>query len=1187
MVPFSHSRTCASCNLVVTLIRESSGNIIVQDLPPTRNISNLKAVISDSSVLIRHSTNQYGTSYTLTTSVSNHAVVQSRLSESQLFSETWEHTFVNPSGRHKKQVKSACIYKAFPPDKPQYAVFFREPDQCIGTFERLKAEGEDVSFSFSRKLNFDVYSMSSLSSALSGFVDVTVKKAKNSASVIFSAKSARSYFRAAAKFLSLTEPLKLTFTDPLQICMVEEMKRRKLLSEWEHDCNVSAFVGKNEKFGSIQLTVHGEGFNRGKFMSLFNNYSSEFSQRFSITSVSPQQLMYFVGKRKGDKSLFDKYVESTNKDLGSCIAFKFHKKHLQHYISHEKSCQYSLQHSLDFVARFLASQTVSKQLSHEFCVFCHRESRSGLSFTHCGHSHCLSCFKAAVLRQFTCNQLESEVIACPSCNLSVAFMDVRRVFNHGAEFNDLLKKITSSIVISFPHLYPNFTTCKNFTCRSIMTRVKSYSYCKDCGQGQCHSCGALNDSTHFGKTCDQYSELKVSAAAHLETLFVKAEQFADEYWNISPSLIQKIRNPNLLEGCPAIQRFSKVVVKHGIACLEQVKFAWHGTQHQSISSISYDGFDPSCRRGQAHGPGEYFGLSDKPDVAVGYCGGRYMFVAAILPLDGLFKEIPGFCYVVNNPQDFSVSYCLPLLVLELNRPEFPSQQIEFKHVDIPTPIHFEYLSVVDVDPTSTLSCVARWQWCDDSGFKPYTEDISRLIESRWALFNTGDAVESFVAGRIVRLVDDVPQDYLINFQTMKQTNIKTGYTRAIKRELVSITISKNYTWQYFDQGVWTKYDSFIQNTIEDRYRNYVSTKVSAIVKLFFPGRSEQYMLDFASATQKNLNTKSIRKIRRLDSQLESPLSDMIMTFHLIVKVVPNIGVVQKVQLSLLKMINITTSSLLNNCFDFSFDNTQYCFVLRLQHELLSISSILAAIVCRTLNQNNVDVLLPKEEESEYSANLQPRLTKLLSGITPLLETLSRETLYEYISHVLVFECNCTIHGAFVRDYLIRNVTVSGIDVCCPTDSVDESINLLVSILNSSQLNFVIEEPISITNTLQQVIVSCGTYNFQLDFTMPESSRMIEGAVPPFVEADVSNLQVSKASYLSFREPEASKNTDLATVVAHCMNQEFVFYYDLNHQSDFKESLKRYLDKGWVCLSHIPEEHQEVFIGRQHLYRPVV
>ncbi|KAL0212295.1 hypothetical protein RCL1_005921 [Eukaryota sp. TZLM3-RCL] len=561
----------------IKVMQEPSGTLLLRDLPPESNVSNIKAVFNDKTVKVKASTNQHGVFYTVTTTPSNLTAVKQKLNESPLFTQSWTKSFYNRSGVSCTKSVNGCIFNEFV-QSLKLVVSFSSHDACFGTFERLKAEGHDVYFLVSRQFDLEVCCQSSIRSALEAFSSVTLTPFKDNKGLSMIVKDAKSYFKATSLFVSMTEPLKLTFTDPLQICMVEEIKKRNVFKEWQRECNVSVSVGKTEKFGSIQLTIHGEGFNRGKFMSLFTDYSTEFAQRFSITSVLPQQLPYFTPKRKGAKSLFDKYV-ATNNDLGSC-----------YYIPYNKASRYSIENLEQFVSQFLASQKVSQYLSHEICVYCHGECRSGTAFTHCGHSYCTSCFKDTILRTFSSGQLESEILTCPCCHVAVAVKDVRLAFNQGNDFLDLLKKIVSSVIISFPRLYPTVTSCSNFDCRSIMTRVKGYCFCKECGRGQCHQCGAVNDVCHVGKTCEQYEHLKETSSNHLETLFIKAEQFVQDLWNISPTLTHQMRNPNLLEGCPAIQRFSKVVLKHGIACLEQVKFAWHGTKYNAVSSIAYDGF---------------------------------------------------------------------------------------------------------------------------------------------------------------------------------------------------------------------------------------------------------------------------------------------------------------------------------------------------------------------------------------------------------------------------------------------------------------------------------------------------------------------------------------------------------------------------------------------------------------------
>ncbi|KAI6646716.1 FAD-linked sulfhydryl oxidase ALR-like isoform X1 [Oopsacas minuta] len=57
--------------------------------------------------------------------------------------------------------------------------------------------------------------------------------------------------------------------------------------------------------------------------------------------------------------------------------------------------------------------------------------------------------------------------------------------------------------------------------------------------------------------------------------------------------------------------------------------AFHGTPEANIDSICQNGYNASLRKGQAHGPGEYFATT--PDISLSYCrGGKKMMVNELL-----------------------------------------------------------------------------------------------------------------------------------------------------------------------------------------------------------------------------------------------------------------------------------------------------------------------------------------------------------------------------------------------------------------------------------------------------------------------------------------------------------------------------------------------------------------------------
>ncbi|ELP91179.1 hypothetical protein EIN_150060 [Entamoeba invadens IP1] len=123
-------------------------------------------------------------------------------------------------------------------------------------------------------------------------------------------------------------------------------------------------------------------------------------------------------------------------------------------------------------------------------------------------------------------------------------------------------------------------------------------------------------------------------------------------------------NNFLLENSMSYIRFIKCVEKFGMESIETSGFfCWHGSNDNCIQSICKNGFDPHKRAGQAYGPGEYFARD--PGTSMGYSkGNNHLILTYVLrPKNkGLLVDRDRI-YVVNNPIDWSYSYCLPVLVI--------------------------------------------------------------------------------------------------------------------------------------------------------------------------------------------------------------------------------------------------------------------------------------------------------------------------------------------------------------------------------------------------------------------------------------------------------------------------------------------------------------------------------------------
>ncbi|CAB9504573.1 Poly(ADP-ribose) polymerase catalytic domain [Seminavis robusta] len=111
-------------------------------------------------------------------------------------------------------------------------------------------------------------------------------------------------------------------------------------------------------------------------------------------------------------------------------------------------------------------------------------------------------------------------------------------------------------------------------------------------------------------------------------------------------------NPQLKPGNPAHDKFQKAIKDLDHKAV--FGFAFHGTATHNLESILRNGLDPHKRRGQAYGPGEYFGKD--PGISVGYCkGGLQMLVfVVVLPSTlppssaSTHHTVPDDFLVVNN-----------------------------------------------------------------------------------------------------------------------------------------------------------------------------------------------------------------------------------------------------------------------------------------------------------------------------------------------------------------------------------------------------------------------------------------------------------------------------------------------------------------------------------------------------------
>ncbi|KAL0233379.1 hypothetical protein GEMRC1_012124 [Eukaryota sp. GEM-RC1] len=1081
----------------VKVFEISPATLIVSDFPSSTQVYDLRNYLGQGFKLIRK---ERGGSVQITIQCESKSVNEAiaKLQECPLFTQAHDITFTNRSGNTVTKSTTAKVFKTFP---AIVSLKFTSTEQSAAALTQLNGQGHPTVFNESFKCEKLPMSLANIINTVQvPEVSITERNSRLS----LESQSLAAIAKAANAVKDIINPMKMYFNTLEQRYFIQEVRNLKLHMDWANEFDLDVQI-KKQSF-NYSVLVRGSGINQGKFVKALNNYHAHFSERFKIISMGSKQKSLFQGKN----SLFDKWTKTVDPDLQSLLKMINYEFFISSVIIYqEPDSTDTITEAEEFLDSFFSIYDVSSDCANS-CVFCDKVCRSPSVFHLCGHTYCRSCLKDVA------NALKSssDDLCCPKCLSSVSIRDLVPLFDRRMDFMMLLENVVINSVENSDH-FPDITICKNHECKAIIPKVSSYSFCSKCGTGQCTSCGCYSDHLHLNLSCEEYLECKKSMGDFLQQLYSKAEEFVQEQWNIQPTLVQPyLRNPYLPLGAPVVQKFAKVVKKHGgIACIDKVVFAWHGTKQPAVEPIAYEGFNPGFRRGQAQGPGEYFGHSQNPSVSVGYSSNcRYMFVAAILPFDGVFSSHSNVCFVVNNPIDFESTYCLPVLILEMQN-SIPHEPVLFRELT-PTPFEFENLSVSSTPQSrSIIPSVAQWYWQDDSGFKPYSDEMSRQIESQYGKYQINLAGPSFVS-ETVSLNDDQPQSYTIDFDSNQQINNNSGDTRAIKRELVSVSLDSRGVWYFKENSSWIRYDELCQEQVEQAFSNYING-TSAVVSLTFPGRPETYLLDFSQGTQTNTTSGVVSSIKR---DVKEDVGDGT-TFNF--KVDNQNDQSEDGQNQLLKLIEgqlsemiVKTSNDSESDFVLIFDTNESTFILTLGPSLSSISPILFSVVYRCLKSQGVSVFVTEDEANDGISNL--RLRNLLSGIIPT--KMDRDGVMQYLAYILVWNCNCTIFGAYVRDFLVRNWKANGIDVIVSsTQSLDDTIGNFKNELQFSNFNPVFRDLPMNNNICKSIDVSIGNYQIQVEFTTADGLRQLDNSAPPYVEADVSNLILNKSG-LGFKEP---------------------------------------------------------------------
>jgi hypothetical protein len=234
-----------------------------------------------------------------------------------------------------------------------------------------------------------------------------------------------------------------------------------------------------------------------------------------------------------------------------------------------------------------------------------------------------------------------------------------------------------------------------------------------------------------------------------------------------------------------------------------------------------------------------------------------MIIAFILRCNQVSTR-KGFCYVVNNPVDWSAAFNLPVAVVTYGKNTSKIHPVLF-------PTCTASVATTAIKASNEWKSPFRWHWRqDDRTFEPYNDKINSELEQFYEKWKFKNGPSKVITSPLIRYRDDIPQTYSIDFERNIQRNTDTTFPRRIERRAMSPSkISDTKNWYFRDEHhAWIPYESLIQKTIEDAYQAYRLQLGPSTITVHFPGRPEFYEIDFATGRQMNKTTREIRLIQR-------------------------------------------------------------------------------------------------------------------------------------------------------------------------------------------------------------------------------------------------------------------------------------------------------------------------------------
>ncbi|CAF0845315.1 unnamed protein product [Adineta steineri] len=677
----------------------------------------------------------------------------------------------------------------------------------------------------------------------------------------------------AASMLAQTfAPINIKLNTERQKQLFRELEEINEIQKWAVELCLA--INPNKYYTNIE--IRGPQTSQGQLMRRIADYSNTFDARFRELELSATVATFFGREKSASIKL--QQIGSQWSSKSCLVSFNFKSATITIIgkpnvsLTDMNACENEVLQLLnDITATTDDTESDEEDEEHDIednkdmtcfetgrlerrCVFCQQKSSISTSFFRiCGHTYC----RCAARSLTTSSTLP---LRCKACQSNIHIRDIQIIFNNDEQvFLSLLKSSIQQYLTTNPQ-QDDRVFCPNNECDGLIKLNNDYQTCLTCGENVCPKCQVVDDEVHVGRTCAQVVEEK-KRYPFLSPLFAAAIKFVQNNWPLDP-LVRPIgridENPYLRREYESLTRFYKGNEILGHSSPPDVAkgfFAYHGSPFQAINSICQTGFDPNYRSAQVHGRGEYFGVNALISHSYSQKGGSQegfsqMIIAFVLRCTQV-TTVKNFCYVVDNPTDWTHAFNLPVLIVTYGRHAISQPS--------PFPLDIPYYS----DIKSFWIPPFRWYWRQRNGqLELYNSIMNELLEKIHEHWKLHDGPVEIETSLLTSCIDDISQTYTINFQNNTQTNTRTSYSRAIQRRLVRIP-SNNRHWSYCNElDTWMRHDHIVGTKIEEAFQSYRSGQGSSTVDLQFLGYPEIYQVNFLKGQQRNKTTNQIKNIKR-------------------------------------------------------------------------------------------------------------------------------------------------------------------------------------------------------------------------------------------------------------------------------------------------------------------------------------